>query len=419
MQQAHMSTATGRHLVDWRRDAEAASRVGDYGRVVELARRETRLTQRQLGEEIGLSQSAVSRLESRGPVGGYDMAVLGRAAAHLHIPAGLVGLASAPPGSTVDRREFLGVAAAAAVTPTLAALPPSLDNGTGQPAALRLATAAYRRLDGSMPSRDLADAVRGHIQLIQRASATGDRSRLAAVGSEAASFAGWLAWDMGDHGSARSWYGQAVTAARLARVNLLVAYQLGSLAQFEAHAGNGAQALSLTGKARRALTHDGPAIADAWLTSVEALAYAANGDRIRADQALAHSRTLALRLDRQAVPPWPWVFTFDESKVDAARVACGARLGLADWVLTADTAALATDHSKQRALLMMDLAAGHFAAGRLDGAIAIATRALDIGITYRSGRIVDRARTLRRTLATKNPPRVVREFDDRLHDLYL
>lgn len=41
------------------------------------------------------------------------------------------------------------------------------------------------------------------------------------------------------------------------------------------------------------------------------------------------------------------------------------------------------------------------------------------GLAYRSGRIVDRARALRRTLTTTTPPRVVRAFDDRLDDVYL
>ncbi|MQS14534.1 helix-turn-helix transcriptional regulator [Streptomyces kaniharaensis] len=403
--------------MDWRSAIQAASRNGDYGRVVELCRQERRLTQRQLGDAIGLSQSAISRLEKRGAGGAYDMALLGRAAAHLNIPAGLVGLAGAPAGSAVERREFLGGVAAAAAAPVLAALPAQPE--TGQPAALRLGTAAYRRLDGSTPSRDLADAVRSHIQLIQRLSVGGDRARLAAVGSEAASFAGWLAWDMGDHGSARSWYGQAINSARTAKNSLLAAYQIGSLAQFEAHAGNAAQALNLVGKARTVQAEEAPAIADAWLTSVESLAHAAGGDRERADQALDRSRKLALRLDRAHTPPWPWVFTFDESKVAAVRVTCGARLGLSDWVLSADTQALATGHTKQRALLMLDIAAGHLAAGRIDGAFAIADRALDIGLTYRSGRIVERARALRRTLTTTTPPRVVRDFDDRLHDVYL
>ncbi len=316
----------------------------------------------------------------------------------------------------MERREFLGGVAAVAAAPILASFPGSSE--TGQAEALRLSTLAYRRLDGSTPSRDLADAVRAHIQLIQRLSSSGrDGTNLAAVGSEAAGLAGWLAWDMGDHGSARSWYGQAIKAARAAKDPLLAAYQTGSLAQFEAHAGNAAQALSLAGAARRALGASAPVIAEAWLLSVEALAHAAAGDIRSADRALVCSRAATAR--REDAPPWPWVFTFDESKVAACRVTCGARLGEPGWVLTEDTAALATGHDKQRALLVLDIAAGHLASGRLEAAFALAGRALDSGLLYRSGRIVDRARELRRTLTTASPPKVVRDFDERLRGVYL
>lgn len=314
-----------------------ASRAGNYGKVIELTRRDQRMTQTQLGEALGMSQSAVSRLEKRG-ADTYSTDVLAAAAAHLEIPPAMVGLADSRPqgqlnGDDVDRRKFLGGAVAVAATPALAALHAEADATGGQAAALRLSTTAYRRLDGSTPSRDLSKPVHTHMRLIQtitHQAGEGDRARLAAVGSEAASLAGWLAWDMGDNGSARTWYGSAVKAARSAGDPLLTAYQAGSLAQFEAHAGNGAQALNLTARARRALGDRRPAVADAWLSSVEALAHAAAGDRRRADQALTASRAAVATLGDQDPPPWPWVFTFTETKVSAARVACGARLGIAD-----------------------------------------------------------------------------------------
>ncbi|MEU2978803.1 helix-turn-helix transcriptional regulator [Streptomyces hirsutus] len=404
-----------------------ASRAGDYGKVIELVRQDRRMTQAQLGGAIGLSQSAVSRLEKRG-ARTYSTDVLAVASAHLGIPPTLVGLADSRPqghvngDDDVQRRQFLGGVAATAATPVLAALPGKGGRGSGQAAALRLSTSAYRRLDGSTPSRDLSEAVKSHMRLIQSITGTvtgdGDRNRLAAVGSEAASLAGWLAWDMGDNGSARAWYGSAVKAARSSGDPLLAAYQTGSLAQFEAHAGNGTEALNLAGRARRVLGDRRPPVAEAWLLSVEALAHAADGDRRSADRALTASRAAAEALPEDP-PPWPWVFTFDPQKVTACRVTCGARLGLADWVLSDDVEALATGHAKQRALLVLDLAAGHLAGGRVESAFALARRALDTGLTYKSGRIVERARVVRRTLTTNAPPKVVRDFDERLHGVYL
>ncbi|MFG3155376.1 DNA-binding protein [Streptomyces sp. NPDC048219] len=390
------------------------------------------MTQTHLGDALGLSQPAVSRLEQRG-TRPYQTDVLAAAAAHLDLRPDLVGLSSARPtpragDDDMHRRALLGGAVAAATTPVLATLPTPTPTAAdadagGQAAALRLSTTAYRRLDASTPSPDLEDAVQAHLRLIQttaRTAGTEHHTRLAAVGSEAAGLAGWLAWDMGNHGSARARYGAAVNAARSAGDRLLAAYQLGSLAQFEAHTGNGAQALNLAARARRAPRENTPAVADAWLSSIEALGHAAAGDRRAADTALTRSRTAADTLPGQgAPPPWPWVFSFTTDKAAAHRVTCGAWLGLPDWVLGDDTDALATGHAKQRALLLLDMAAGHLAAGRVEGAFAVATRALEAGLHYRSGRIVERARALRRSLALSSPPRVVRDFDERLHGVYL
>jgi hypothetical protein len=258
------------------------------------------------------------------------------------------------------------------------------------------------------------------IQEVAGTAPTGShRGALAAVASEAASLAAWLAWDMGDNGSARSFYGSAIKAARSAGDPLLVAYQAGSLAQFEAHSGHGAHALGLARTARRYLGSEPPAIADAWLLSVEALSHAAKGDQRDADRALTQSRAAASRSVPDELPPWPWVFAFDESKVAAFRVTCGARLGLPNWVATADAPALATSHAKQRALVMLDIATGHVAAGRVEAAFALASRAVDTGLQYRSGRTLERARALRRSLSTSSPPKIVRDFDERLHDVYL
>ncbi|MDH6580706.1 helix-turn-helix transcriptional regulator [Kitasatospora sp. MAP5-34] len=179
-------------LLNWNSAAiRDASRARNYGRVIELARTHLRVTQLQLGEACGLSQSAISRLEKRG-VNPYAMDLLGRLAAHLGIPAGLLGLAEngtqVRNGTEhVDRRQFIGGVAAAAATPVLAAVPELPDESVQQAAALRLGTTAFRRLDGSTPSRELADVVHSHMRLIQglagSAPTDSHRSKLAAVAS--------------------------------------------------------------------------------------------------------------------------------------------------------------------------------------------------------------------------------------------
>ncbi|WP_371654160.1 MULTISPECIES: multiprotein-bridging factor 1 family protein [unclassified Streptomyces] len=414
--------------------AREASRAGDYGRVIELARRAARLTQRQLGDACGLSQSAVSRMEKRGAAE-YNMTTLARAAHHLGIAPGLVGLADtgAAPGALgegldpVERRKLLAGVAAVAATPVLSGSAQQHPVwGAEQADVLRVATTAFRRMDATVPARQLADTVQGHMRLVQVVAAQAPdqatRARLAAVGSEVASLAGWLSWDMADAGSARTWYGAAIKAARRSGDPLLIAYQQGSLAQFEVEAGNVAQGLSLIRSARRQLGGERPAIAAAWLSALEAVAHATAGDERASERALLASAAEVELLPEEQPPPWPWVFAFDLRKVAAARVTCGARLARPRWVLTSlddATAALSSHHEKQRALLGLDVASGHMASGHLDTAFALAARSLDVGLRLRSGRVVERARTFRRGYSSATPPAIVRDFDTRLHDAYL
>ncbi|MEV5506505.1 helix-turn-helix domain-containing protein [Streptomyces orinoci] len=413
---------------------QAASAQGDYGRVIQLVRASVRMTQGQLGHACGLSQSAISRLEKRG-TGEYNMTALARAAHHLGIPPRLVGLADtgAVPGQRRDgnddvkRRNFLADVAVVAAAPAINAVtPPRPEWDGGQAAVLRLATTAYRRMDATVSARHLADTVAGHLRLVQtvatQAADQAARNRLAAVGSEAASLAGWLSWDMADQGSARTWYGAAIKAARRAGDPLLIAYQQGSLAQFEVEYGNCAQGIRLIRSARRQLGSSCPPIAAAWLSSLEAVAHATAGDERAADRALATSAAEVHQVSGTQAPPWPWVFTFDERKVAAARVTCGARLARPRWVLASvgDAAsALSSSHEKQRALLQLDVANGHMAAGNLDTAFALATQALDTGLKLRSGRVAERARAFRRGYSSTTPPSIVRDFDSRLNDAYL
>lgn len=216
---------------------------------------------------------------------------------------------------------------------------------------------------------------------------------MAAVGSEAASLVGWLAWDMADHGSARTWYGSAIKAARTAGDPLLGAYQTGSLTQFEVEAGNTAEGLRLIARARRQLGPDLPAIAAAWLASIEAVAHATAGDERATERSLRSCEQHTARVPREDPPPWPWVFSFDDRKVASCHVVCGARLGRPQWGLSSQeiATALSSGHEKQRALLTLDVATGHLSTGRVDSAFALATRAVQDGLRLRSGRIVERA----------------------------
>ncbi|MFJ5926512.1 multiprotein-bridging factor 1 family protein [Kitasatospora sp. NPDC092948] len=414
--------------------ALAAARVGDFGTVVREAREGQQLSQRGAARACGVAQSVLSRQIERRPNRAYPMDLLRAVAEFLEIPLHLVGLVD--PDATeqrghVQRRGLLAGTAALAASSVLRtasggrrdAAPglPSVEDGSPA-AAFRLVTSTYRRLDATMPSRNLIASARSHLQLIEAAVASApsdQQSLLRACQSETASFTGWLAWDMGDHGSARHAYGTAITAARSARHSLLLAYQLGSLAQMDAHLDNGASCLALAGRARSALTDNTPTVADAWLTATEALGHAALGDAEACDRSLVRSAALARTIHQESPPPWPWVFQFSETKIDTIRVTCGAWLGRSSWTLSHARAVQATTHTTQHGLLCMELALGHIAAGRIDTSLELAVRGLDIGLDLKSGRVIESARRVRRALpAGAAGSAAVTALDDRLAGAY-
>ncbi|MEV7679512.1 helix-turn-helix transcriptional regulator [Streptomyces sp. NPDC088341] len=394
-----LPTVVTSNNIDWHAhgDLKDASREGDFGLVIRRARLVRGMNQSQFAKLCRLTQSAVSRLENS-RTGAYNMATLANAATALGLPFELVGLANQhsngiPP---VERREFLVGGLAAAAAPLICSPPARFTDGDSSPAAgLRVVTSSYRRLDATTVSSDLADAVHAHLRLIQSIAQTASdgfqRAGMASVGSEAASFAAWLAWDMADYGCARRWYGSSVKAAHASGDLLLTAYQTGSLASFEADTGAPHEALRLVTEARRHLGTDVPLLAAAWLASIEALAHAGNGDRTACERALRACERHANAMSKADPVAWPWISAFDERKIAACRVTCAARLA-----------------STQRIRVSED-----------DMAFSLASRALGEGMRLRSGKIVERARRLRSTYKESQRRAIVREFDAQLHATYL
>lgn len=192
----------------------------------------------------------------------------------------------------------------------------------------------------------------------------------------------------------------------------------GSLAAFSAHLGDGAESLGLVASARQQLGVDRPAIADAWLGAVSALAHAAAGDERSTVAALDHAVAAAERVPKEEPPPWPWVFTFDTAKVAAYRLACAVRLHRPDLAFSAaeEAGPLLSGSTKQTALWRLDHAAAHLQAGDVDEAFSIATQVLDAAKDKQSARVVERARALRRGYAGKMPSEAL-AFDERARAL--
>ncbi|GAA2254093.1 hypothetical protein GCM10010232_48770 [Streptomyces amakusaensis] len=419
----------GSETVNWYDfgDLKDAALEGNYGAVIRRVRQILGMDQRQFADQCGMSQTALWRLENRG-IGGYAIDPLARIATTVQLPHDLVGLAHQPTGGedSMQRRGFLAGAVAATVPLRAEAVQQQPDPGAVEPNGLRQVTSAYRRLDATTPSRDLADVAHPHLRLIQtmtgRTTDPVQHQRMAAAASEAASFTAWLAWDMADHGSARRWYGTAITTAQSAQNELLTAYQLGSLASFDAETGHPTTALRRLDQARRQFTGPPPPLAAAWLASIEALAHAAAHDPAACDRALAAAARHTGRISHADPVAWPWIFTFDERKLSACRLACAARLPDTPRIRVTDhdlTTAVTGGHDKQRALITLTAATTHLTRDRdPEAAFTLATRALHTGLRLASGRIADQARQFRRA-AGRTTGTYADEFDTLLHTAYL
>lgn len=120
-----------------------ASRAGDYGRVIEPARKGRQMTQAALGQSLGTSQSAVSRLEEHGQAS-YSTDVLAAAAARLRIPPALAGPADGRTAQVqiqvqvrdddpMHRRTVLGGALAAMAAPSCPPYPSPVTRPASRP----------------------------------------------------------------------------------------------------------------------------------------------------------------------------------------------------------------------------------------------------------------------------------------------
>jgi hypothetical protein len=356
------------------------------GTPLQRHRRALGLTQEQVadqfrqlgGQDLGIDANAVSRHE-RGMIGmprpPYPelYAKLYRTTVGTLWPGRMTGM---------ERRQFLQ---AAAVTP-LAALLGGTDPGAD---AITAATGGFRRLESTTPAVELGAPVSAHLRFIAGQLDRGGR-QLTAAASEAAGLAAWLAVDQADHAAAGRLYRQAVGYAHRAGSDTLAAYMLGSMALWAAEAGQAGEAARLLGQARQSIPQPAPPTVGAWLAAIEATTAASAGD---ADATVAAWKRAETAVAAGHDPMWPWLFPFDAAKLAGYVGACATRLGLPRTALPALTEALdglGPARTKQRALVLADLATNHRALGDHDQARELAAEAHAIGVERTSAKVLQR-----------------------------
>lgn len=314
--------------------------------------------------------------------------------------AGLGLLVAAP----IGRTRFIGM-----VSPEEAGAADDLVSALSSP------TASYRRMESQVPSRALVPAVEAHYQLAQSLMAenAGSAAGFAAL-SEIAGLSAWLACDVADTASARDRYTQAVRWAEATGDPLLLGYMQGSLGQFAVDTGDATYGLALLDRAHDRMRSKAPPSALGWVQSLRAVALAEVADTKGSRTALEEAERLTAK---PSEPAWPFVFSFDGTKAARWRGTALTRLG--DHGAAIDEFALVESSPpapKPHALVLIDQAHSWAAIDDVARACDLACRALDLGTSYGSERVVARVRAFRRTLPVNTSE--ADGLDDRLATLY-
>lgn len=387
----------------WSRpDIRDALRAGDWAPLLREVV-DAGLSQTEIAARAGISQAHVSRLmtgKSREP-GIRTVRALCDA---LGVPRHVAGLANTDGGDdTTDRRNFL-TATLGAVASTVVA-PGSVDDER----LLMLTTLSYRQIEQTTPARTLLAAATGHLNLTRQLA---DRQpHLYAAVSEAAGLVAWLHADAANPAGARANYRIAIDASRRTGNPLLPVYMQASLGQYAVTVGDARQGLRLIRDAAARLPHTAPATARAWLAAADAVALAHLGDATAMrvlDDASRHAE--AGQYDE---PHWPWVFRFDQAKIDRARLVAESRLGRRPRMAHAPPA---TQSPKQAAVAAVEHARALATCREVDEACRVATQAHELGQRYRSERVRVAVREFRAGITVDT--RATRELDDVMYSTY-
>jgi transcriptional regulator with XRE-family HTH domain len=284
----------------------------------------------------------------------------------------------------MERRRFFQAMAVTAGAALLPGADPSAE-------AVTAVTGGFRRLEATTPAGELRRPVDAHLRFLDGRLDRGGR-QLAAAASEAAGLAAWLAVDQADDGAALQHYRRAIGYAERSGSEVLAAYMLGSMALWAAEAGRGRAARRLIGQAQQRIPTTAAPTVQGWSAAIEGVAHASAGD---ADAALAALKRAEVAVALGHEPRWPWLYPFDAARLAGYVGACATRLRLPRTALPALAEALdglGADRTKQRALILADLAVNHRALGDADQARELAAEAQAIGAERASPKVLGRVR---------------------------
>jgi len=401
---------------------DAAAR-GDVGTVIRLARKSSGMTQGELGEACGYSQSAISRIE-RGRTPAYDVRTLRTIAAALDMPARLLGVIDAPKTNTeneppVNRRQFLTSTAAVATSAALPLPEPNVRVGGADVARLQDAVRELYSLDdhyGGGAVYTLALRHLGHVRhLVGTASySTAVGRKLHGRVGQLTEHAAWTAFDAGGrHDVARRLWTEALTRARIAEDDQLAVLVMASLCLQACESGSAREALALAETAQRTGTRFATPRLSSLLSAREALAHARLRDAASCHAALIRAERQLDEGDDADDPEWLAFYGSADfySAIAAARLLLGAPED-AESVIRSALDANDSAYPRNRGIYLARLAETLVTQGNLDEGVSVASAAVAQLSEVSSGRVRGRLQGIRHQLAPHASAPEVRDYLD-------
>jgi hypothetical protein len=204
------------------------------------------------------------------------------------------------------------------------------------------------------------------------------RRRIASAAGEAAGFAAWLWFDLGEDFNADRAYVYARAAVGEAEDSGLGAYVKGYQALVAAHTDGLRASLVHLGEARETAPRSLSGTTRSWLTILEAEALADTGQSAAARRAIGDAHDCLSDPRQEGADPW--MYDFDQSSLAAHTGSCHLALQqpkLATEAFTTTLRQLPPSCDRRGAKIQIGLARAQLACGNADEALRLTTSALD------------------------------------------
>jgi tetratricopeptide (TPR) repeat protein len=406
--------------------ADSASALAQLGGLVRRIRGERGLTLMSLGELTGYSWQHLGAVE-RGQVVPSEAVV---AACERVLTAGgqLVALFPAVVREQASRRHGKEAARRADATRT----DPDVDwarlgAAARRPSAVTVTlvekleeiTDRQRVLYHALSSAEILIPVEAHLSLLASLLRGYQpeplRRRIASAAAEAAGFAAWLWFDLGDQFKMGALYEMADDLSQEAGNPALAAYITGYRALATEARGLDREAVRQAEAARDRAPAGTSQLARSWLSAVGANTLALTGDRSSALNLLGEASD---QLDA-AQGREEWMYDFDRSALAAYQGQCHLRLGQpreATAAFEAGLASLPRGCDRRGAFLAIGLAEACLSERMLDAAVHHAQRALSVFATAGSLAGLRRVQRCRGLLADAGFDREASDLDQQVRD---